>query len=165
MRYADAAHAWEDSARPVAARSRVLMLRDLGEGALDAIESFALGSGAYRFSLDLHHMGGALARRATTPSAVGHFPSTVFALHTVLHLDPAQDVSAGIRAQDALLDALAPWAEQKTSPGFLTGMDVTEECVRAAYGPSREALLALKAAYDPGDMFRFALPLAPASQP
>ncbi|MEU9979031.1 FAD-binding oxidoreductase [Streptomyces sp. NPDC051014] len=155
MPYAAAARDWDEPGQPVATLSRALVLRRLGKEALGAIASFAKLRGGHHFSLTLHHMGGALARRAVLPGAAGYFPGAEFALRTAVHLDHTQGVRAALQAQEALRTELAPWVYPKGSPGFLSGLDLGPAAARMAFGPSWDALRALKDLYDPTDMFRY----------
>ena len=70
-----------------------------------------------------------------------------------LHVDrPAQD-EANIRWSRGLWEAVWPFSPGSVYVNFL-GADEGEDRVRAAYGPNYDRLAAIKARYDPSNLFR-----------
>ncbi len=102
---------------------------------------------------------GAVRRVADGDTAFGQRQAQYNASALAIWEDPA-DSDRHIRWARAYADALKPFA----SGGYVNylGDDASSDEVAAAYGPQRfERLSALKAAYDPTNMFRFNQNIAP----
>ncbi len=102
--------------------------------------------------VQLNHLGGALSRRPSVPSAIAHRDASYLlrALTVVDGPGPSEARSAPGR----LADAVAPWTLGR-SPNFVLGESSTVEQVRTCYHPDDYArLAALKATYDGANLFR-----------
>ncbi|MEU9256592.1 FAD-binding oxidoreductase [Streptomyces sp. NPDC048270] len=153
-----------DPTLPAATRSRTMTLRSLEQPALDVVERLAGPEAQAPYMLELRHMGGALARKAAVPGAIGHYPDAAFSLFTLAHMAPDGDSAETGRRQDELITALTPWAAERVLPNFLTGPQ-SQERLPAAYSPTAYAKLqALKGVYDPGNMFRYNPNILPQDQ-
>ncbi len=103
--------------------------------------------------VEIRQLGGALARRPQTPSAVGHRTGG-FQLFAAAVGAPG--MSEEFRpALEAVTGALEPWATGHTQINFLTGYDVTTADIAKAYPAGTfEWLRRIKTAYDPRNLFR-----------
>ena len=109
-------------------------------------------------SFYFQHLGGAIARAGSDTAAFSHREAAFeFTILTVWE-DPAQDAEHMTWARD-LFSAMAPYAH-----GVYVNNLGTEgaERVKAAYAPATyERLVALKDAYDPGNVFHLNQNVAP----
>ncbi|MEU9704479.1 FAD-binding oxidoreductase [Streptomyces sp. NPDC047981] len=153
-----------DPTEPMATVSRSMLLSELAPEAIDAIERLAGADAEAPFVLELRHMGGALARRPPCASALGHHPDAAFNLFTVARVTLDADVERLKSRQDELIEALLPWSARGVLPNFVAGPHSGER-LRGAYSTAAyETLRALKAEYDPTNMFRYNPNIAPKAQ-
>lgn len=99
-----------DPPGPTPVRAHGLLLRELPETAIDSFVACAGdGSGSPLVSVDLRHLGGAVARRPRHAGALGHFDAG-FTLQAVgVTPDPATE--AKVEAHALLVQhTMAPWA-------------------------------------------------------
>ncbi|PSK98971.1 FAD/FMN-containing dehydrogenase [Murinocardiopsis flavida] len=149
-----------DPAEPMAYTGDNALL-DGVDGAVAGAVADAVGPGAAAPAIvEVRHLGGALERRPGGDTAVGHRGAR-FLVSSAGMLGTADD--AGVRAaQRRLMAALEP----RTVGRFLSflGPDAGPERVADAYEAHDLARLrALKAARDPGTVFRMGHTLAPAA--
>ncbi|MFF1480185.1 FAD-binding oxidoreductase [Streptomyces sp. NPDC058301] len=114
--------------------------------------------------VQISHLGGALARRPAVPSAVGHRDAR-FLVRVLSRLAPGagEAVAAAERARHERVYALFGDRVLGIAPNFLLGGPVTAGQLRACYDAAdHERLTALKAVYDPGNLFRGYHPIPPA---
>ena len=127
-------------------------------GGLDraAIEAFAAAAQPPLLSLELRHLGGALARPADGALQALDAEFAMFGVGMTMDADMA----AGVRAQlDVAMDAMAPWDNGREYLNFAEkATDVRRMWPAAAY----ERLTRTKAQYDPTDLFRSNHPVPPA---
>jgi hypothetical protein len=148
-----------DPEHPVPGAGDGMLLPDLTPEALDALLAAAgPGSGSPLFSVEVRHLGGALARESAEHGAVGAFDAgyAVFAVG----IAPTPELHAvSERYVASTLRALAPWdagrsylnfAESRTGGG--------KHWAATAYRRLRR----IKAQVDPGDVIRSNHPVAPA---
>ncbi|GIJ70482.1 hypothetical protein Voc01_053990 [Virgisporangium ochraceum] len=103
--------------------------------------------------VEVRHLGGALSRPPSTPSAVTR-PDARFHLFAAAVGAPGMD-GAFRPALDALLDAMRPWSAGASQVNFLTSYDTSPDRVRAAYAPDAFArLVGVKRRFDPKNLFR-----------
>lgn len=160
--YTQAGSIHSDPASPVSSFSKTLMLRKLDPEAIETIIKLAGPEANAVFGVEVRHLGGTLARPADSPSAVGYFPEARFNVYVASLLEPGQrDVIDN--AQQQMLDALKPWADERVCLNFLAGANTSVERVRTAYTAENYARLQqLKAQYDPDNLFRFNVNIPPA---
>jgi FAD/FMN-containing dehydrogenase len=120
-----------------------------------------VGPGTEVFAVvQFNHLGGALARPPEVPNAVPHRGAR-FALRVVTTpAGPERD--AAHETADALIRAVAPWTLGR-SASFVQGERGAHELASECFEPAAYArLAAIKAVYDPGNMFRCNVNIAPA---
>lgn len=129
------------------------MLRALPEDGVDALLRQAGPDAGAPYLVELRHAGGALNRPGSAPSALGRRDGAY-----VLYAGGAADASRtpGFIAElEQLTTSMAPWGTGGVCVNFLSGPDVTAEQLASGYLPTDlERLAEIKAAVDPGDMFR-----------
>ena len=149
-----------DPEHPVPGLGDGMLLDDLSAASIDALVAAAgPGSGSPLLSVEVRQLGGAIARPAADGGAVSHFDAD-FALYAVgITMSPEQ--AAAVSAHVGLLhEALAPWASETTYLNFAE-TDIAGDRLFGPYAHHR--LRAVKAAYDPADLFRSNHPVAPAA--
>ncbi|WP_448618458.1 BBE domain-containing protein [Geodermatophilus sp. URMC 65] len=110
--------------------------------------------------LELRHLGGALARPAAVPNAVGH-RDAAFNLFTSAH--PGPGFSAAVAMQTELYRRLLPRSGGRSVYIFTARPDGRPADARGAFeAPVLSRLQSVKAAWDPQDLFRFAVTIPPA---
>jgi FAD/FMN-containing dehydrogenase len=152
-------HVHMDPEHPVPGLGDGMLLDDLSATSIDALVAAAgPGSGSPFLSVEVRQLGGAIARPAAGGGAVSHLDAD-FALYAVgIAMSPEQ--AAAISAHVSLLhDALAPWAAETTYLNFAEA-DIAGDRLFGPYAHHR--LRAVKAAYDPADLFRSNHPVVPA---
>ncbi|MEJ2885594.1 FAD-binding oxidoreductase [Actinomycetospora aeridis] len=141
-----------DPVTPLATNSRSLALRRVDGDVLATILRHA-GPRA-PFLVELRLMGGALARPPAVPDAVGHRDAAA-TVYTTAHPHPTGPSVSDTAAEQALLDDLAAWSDGGALVNFLAGAHVSVADVRAAYDRDTwDRLVAIKNAWDPGNVFR-----------
>jgi len=152
-------HVHMDPEHPVPGLGDGMLLDDLSATSIDALVAAAgPGSGSPFLSVEVRQLGGAIARPAAGGGAVSHLDAD-FALYAVgIAMSPEQ--AAAISAHVSLLhEALAPWASETTYLNFAE-TDIAGDRLFGPYAHHR--LRAVKAAYDPADLFRSNHPVVPA---
>jgi hypothetical protein len=141
-----------DPDTPVATNSRSLVLHRTDA---DAVATLLRHAGPQTsFLIELRLMGGALARPPAVPNAVGHRHAAA-TVYTTAYPHPDGPSPVDTAAEQALLDDLGPWSDGGALVNFLAGAHVGAADVRAAYEPATwRRLVAIKSAWDPGNVFR-----------
>jgi FAD/FMN-containing dehydrogenase len=159
MPYPEIAPPAEEDYHPVAA-SRTMFFDDFDRRAAEVILERIEASTASMAATQLRVLGGAMARVPDEATAFAHRRRAIMANVAAIYQD---------RAEEALHEA---WADELTTQltdgdpagyvGFLG--DEGEDRVRAAYpGPTWDRLAAIKAQYDPDNVFRLNQNVPPAS--
>jgi hypothetical protein len=151
-----------DPTDPVPVRDRGTLLRELDDAAVDRIAALAGPDAELPPGMvELRHLGGALGRQPETPNAIGHRDAPFSLVLGMVALPGQAERVDGI--QQALIDGLRSWDKGAALPNFLGG-DTQPHQVRSAYRDADyERLAAIKAAYDPQNLFRVNLNIRPAS--
>lgn len=138
---------------PVAFHARNRMLRTLDADAVQSVLRHAGPDADAPFLLELRHTGGALARPAERPSALGRRDGE-FVLYVGGAAEP--DEAPALQARFAeLFGAIEPWTTGGVAVNFLSGPDVTAEELASGYLPEDvERLAQIKREYDPQNLFR-----------
>ncbi len=130
-------------------------LTHLDHDAVETILALAGPGAGNAVSIEIRHLGGALARAPQVPNAVAH-STAQFQLYSAGVLGVGQD-EAVYAGHDRVVDTLAPWNSGMRTLNFMAGVAHTDpEDVRQAFTPGAyERLVAIKTDHDPGNMFRF----------
>jgi FAD binding domain/Berberine and berberine like len=148
-----------DPEEPVPYNGDGMMLADLPVEAVDALVGAAgPGSGSPLLSLEVRHLGGALAERSTEHGAVDAFDARfgMFAVGMVMGPEMGTAVEAHVRV---IQSALEPWNAGRTYLNFAERRVDGEYLFGAA---TYRRLQEIKAQYDPADVIRSNHPIAPA---
>jgi hypothetical protein len=149
-----------DPEGPAAGKGDGMLLADLPPRAIEAlVEAAGPESGSPLLSVEVRHMGGALARRSPAHGAVGTFDAR-FALFAVgIAMTP--ELGAAVEAHvHHVRVSMAPWKADRTYFNF------TERTVdgSALFPPETlQRLSRIRAAYDPDELFRGTHPVRPAA--
>ncbi|HEV2259657.1 MAG TPA: FAD-binding oxidoreductase [Streptosporangiaceae bacterium] len=134
------------------------LLTDLPAAAIDALCATGMPEpGSPIASVEVRHLGGALARRPATAGALACLDArfAVYAVGMAATADLAPPVEHGI---DLLLDMLAPWDAGRRYPNFAERhVDASDFYPAETIGRLRR----IKAAHDPGDLIRSNHPIKP----
>lgn len=151
-----------DPTEPMAGVASTAMLTDLDAEAIDIFIGLAGPEAQAPYVAELRHLGGALARPAESPSAVGYYPDAAFNLFLASMVQPGTDPAELAAVQGKVMEALRPWLVDSFAPNFLSGLYASPDRIRAAYSADDyERLRSLKAQYDPRNMFRYNLNIPP----
>ena len=145
-----------DPVDPVPAFVDGWLLADLPSAAIDAlVEAAGPGSGSPLLSVELRHLGGALADAAADHGALASLDAS-FATATI-SLVPNANMAAAVERHAAIVRAsLAPWEAERNYPNFAE---------RPFRGPDFHSpatlrrLSRVKARYDPQDLIRATHPI------
>lgn len=165
MPYAAIGTIHSDPGAPVPAVECGAYLRDFDAGAVEALlEVAGPGVDCPLHMVEIRHIGGALAHRFGPPNAVGQrgWPYGLCAIG----LGTPDEAAAVDEALNAMVATFAPWDSGRSYLNVYGGRDVDPERVRLAFDDADYArLAAIKAAYDPANMFRINhnVPPAPTS--
>ncbi|MGA5701766.1 FAD-binding oxidoreductase [Peterkaempfera bronchialis] len=146
---------------PVAAYDRNTALRALDPAAVDTLLDLAGPQADAPIILEIRHQGGAYSRPPAVPNAVGGRDAAymLFSTH-ILEPDRLEEIRY---AHGGLHDKLRPWSTGGAFVNFFGIDDATPDTVRTAYHPADyRRLAALKAAWDPGNLFRLNYNIPPA---
>ncbi|HEX5115481.1 MAG TPA: FAD-binding protein [Pseudonocardiaceae bacterium] len=137
-----------------------VMLTDIDDEFLRVLLD-QVGPGAeHRLIVELRHLGGAVARPAKVPNAVGHRDAR-FACGMLSRLGPV-DAETAEQSQTQLATALRPWTAGLCL-NFTEGVRTPEEISTAYDVAGYRRLTELKARYDPRNMFRLNYNIPPAT--
>ena len=152
-------HVHMDPEHPVPGRGDGMLLDDLPAAGIDALVAAAgPGSGSPLLSVEVRQLGGALGRPAAGGGAVSHLNAD-FALFGIgIAMTPEMGTAAAAHVE-AVREALAPWEAETTYLNFAE-REVAGDRIFGPYAHHR--LRAVKAAYDPADLFRSNQPIEPA---
>jgi hypothetical protein len=152
-----------DPIDPMPVASWTETLRDLDAAtARTLIELMESAPDVPFFAIEARHMGGSLAIQAPLRASAFSLRDASFVLFTYgLLADPALE-PVFTRYFAELATALRPYTTGALYYNFLSDMDTTPERGRATHTPAyRRRLDAIKAVYDPANMFRYNPNIAP----
>lgn len=133
----------------------------LDDGLIDVLVDNAGRLPSPQSEIFIAQVGGAASRPATDATAYPHRDAAyVMNVHT-RWTEPADD-AACIAWARTFFDATAPFA---TGGVYVNFIPADEDRVGAAYGANYDRLAALKATWDPGNLFRHNQNVAPAKSP
>ncbi|MET9880573.1 FAD-binding oxidoreductase [Actinacidiphila glaucinigra] len=153
--YADCLGIVPGGSEPWAAVEHFALLDDLTPQAVEAVLDTAGPDAATRIDIvDIRHLGGALSAPPAAPNAVGNRDAG-FAVLTLTFTAPGEAARSAASGTE-LTERLAPRPGARRHPTFLSHADAVEERTAAAYSPETyRRLRAVKARYDPDNVFRF----------
>jgi FAD binding domain/Berberine and berberine like len=154
-------HLHMDPPGPVPGVGDGMNLADLTPEAVNALVAVAgPGSGSPLVSVELRQLGGAVAQESPAHGAVGAIDAG-FALYAVGMAADAEMTQLVEARVDALQAALGPWTAAR---GYFNFADSPAEG-EGFYPPDTyRGLQWVKAAYDPGELFRASHPIRPATR-
>jgi FAD/FMN-containing dehydrogenase len=127
-------------------------LNDLSDSAIDVLVSQAAAMQSPLSAIHIHHLEGAVSRVDASATAFGHRDAR-FVLNLVGTWPDSSESERHIQWVRNTHAALKPHVTDGVYVNFMG--DEGDDRVRAAYGPANyERLVALKRAYDPGNLFR-----------
>ena len=126
-------------------------LKSLSDASIDTILDFFAKAPSARTVIVVEHDGdSAFSRVPAEATAFGHRNWPYNFVVTTMWAD-ASETDANVRWTREFWEAMKPFFADAVYVNYLG--EVTEEGVRAAYGPKYERLAALKAKYDPTNFF------------
>jgi hypothetical protein len=148
-----------DPDQPVPARADGALLADFPAAAIDALVGLAgPDTGTLLASVEVRHLGGALARPAPGGGAQPSIDANY--LVAAVGATPTPGLAAAVRAQaQAVKDALAPW---HAGYGYYNTEDTPAPASAVLPPASHRRLRKIKAAYDRGQAIISAHPVQPA---
>jgi FAD/FMN-containing dehydrogenase len=148
-------HLHMDPHKPVPGVGDGMFLDDLTSEAVDALVSTGVPP---LLSLEVRHLGGALAEPSAAHGAVGSIDAgfAVYAVGMAMTPEMGAAVGKAVRATKA---ALAPWESERT---YLNFAEERVDPARLYAAETYRRLRRVRAAYDPGEMFLSNHPVPPA---
>jgi FAD/FMN-containing dehydrogenase len=134
-------------------------LRDLSDDAIDTLVGRFGEVPTPLASVVIEHFHGAVTRVPVEETPVPHRHEGFNVALTTVWPDPSL-TDASIAWTRGTYDALGPYFAEGRWLNYL-GTDETEDAVAAAYGPNYARLARVKAAYDPGNLFRLNMNIEP----
>ncbi|CAM5373358.1 FAD-binding oxidoreductase [Streptomyces atroolivaceus] len=144
MPYTAVADIHQDPTHPLPYHERNIVLRELDSEALATLLRVAgPGSDCGDLMVELRQLGGALGRPAGVPNAVGVREGA----YTLSTLSPPGSA-------DTVLGPMEPWGTGRRYLNFLAGSDTADATAECFDTETLTRLSRIKAAYDPGNIFR-----------
>jgi FAD/FMN-containing dehydrogenase len=137
-------------------------LAELSEAAIGDIADFAARRPSPLTDIAIWHYGGAMSRVGETETAYGGRDAAFLVTGEASWDDPAQTEDAIAWGRD-FWDVMGPHSTGGLYLNFAGLGEEKEALVKAGYGTNYERLAALKAQYDPTNLFRMNLNITPAS--
>lgn len=160
MPFSEIASITNDPTDPMAQYCSSDMFDELPDEAIDVIVRFASDDASPLTMNVLRHAGGAIARGAANAGAIGNRDASLYLFMGGAVPDPAvfENVKDYVQNYRA---ALQPYIRGGVWMNFMNGNGSgAQERIKEAYEPEAyERLIALKAKYDPDNMFRFSYQL------
>jgi hypothetical protein len=152
-------HVHMDPEHPIPGLGDGMLLDDLPAAGIDALVAAAgPHSGSPLLSVEVRQLGGALGRPAAGGGALSNLDADFVLFGVGIAMSPEQGATVAAHV-DAVRDALSPW-EADTAYVNFAERDMPGDRLFGPYAHHR--LRAVKAAYDPADLFRSNHPVAPA---
>ena len=137
-------------------------LPELPDAAIEEIADWATRRPSPLTDITIWHHGGAMSRVGETETAYAGRDAPFLVTAEASWTEPAQTDDAIAWAR-GLWDAMSRHSTGGLYLNFPGFGEETDQLVRAGYGGNYERLAALKAAYDPGNLFRMNLNITPAT--
>lgn len=154
-------HVHMDPKQPVPGFGDSLLLADVTDAAIDAlVRAAGAESGSPLLSVELRHLGGALARGARDGGALASVEGSF--LMSAVGATPNAETGAAVKAHvEVVQAALAPWDSGRMQLNFAQRRERGERLFGAVV---HRRLQAVKAAVDPDDVFRSNHPIRPPAE-
>ncbi|MEU8564367.1 FAD-binding oxidoreductase [Streptomyces cyaneofuscatus] len=151
MPYTEVGEIHQDPAHPLPYHERNIVLRELGSQAMEALLRVAgAGSSCGDLMVEVRQLGGALARPAEVPNAVG-VREGAYTLSTL----------SAPGSPDVVLGAMEEWGTGRRYLNFLAGADTAGSAAECFAPETLSRLARVKAAVDPNNLFRLNHNIAP----
>ncbi len=163
MPFSQVADISQDPKHPVPSRTSAAWMRELSDDAIDAIIRNVLPDGAPPvFTMaEVRHVGGAVSRVPDGESAYSH--RDVELLFFCLGAAPTPEAYARVgQAAAALRQELQPALTGGVYMNFVSGQEARERTPEGYSAEALRRLRAVKACYDPENLFRYAFDITPA---
>jgi FAD/FMN-containing dehydrogenase len=148
-------HLHMDPPKPVPGVGNGMFLDDLTPEAVDVLVSTGVPP---LLSIEVRHLGGALAESSAAHGAVGSIDAGYAVYAVGMAMTPEMGAAVG-EAVRAMKTALAPWESERT---YLNFAEERVDPARLYTAETYRRLRRIKAAYDPGEMFLSNHPVPPA---
>jgi FAD/FMN-containing dehydrogenase len=141
---------------------KALYLDGLADAAIDTTVEFSERRPSNDTLVIIRHCGGAISRVGAEETAFGDRSSEwMLSIDSTWH-DPATD-ETNIAYTRAFWDAALPFSDGKTYFNFPGLHEENDVAVQSSYGANHSRLARIKAAYDPGNVFRLNQNIIPAT--
>ncbi len=162
MPYVDAQKAFdEDYPRGMRYYWKSLNLSRLDDEVIDRIVAHARRQVSPFSTTDIWHVGGAVRRMGSEQSAF-HGREAAFLLSPAANWENPADDKANIGWLRDFIADMEPFSDGGRYLNFAGFQEEGDRMIRAAFGPQYPRLAALKAKYDPGNVFRLNQNIKPA---
>jgi FAD/FMN-containing dehydrogenase len=135
-------------------------VHDLSDACIDTILAAAASRPSHMTDIPIWHLGGAAARVAPEATAYGRRDAPYLVTAESTWTDASQN-ERNISWARELVAAMRPFSQGGLYLNFPGFGEEKEGMLRDAYGKNYERLVALKKQYDPGNLFRMNLNIAP----
>ncbi len=148
-----------DPVNPTPSEHSNELLDELSDGAIDVIVRFMTDDQSPLMFTELRHAGGAIARVHAEANAIGNRDALLYMQMSGLALTPEMRtaVETGIQRYK---DALQPYLRGNVYLNFLAGEEARRRAKDGYLPQTYERLVALKAKYDPQNLFRYSFQIA-----
>jgi FAD/FMN-containing dehydrogenase len=137
-------------------------VHEFSDACIDTILAAAASRPSHLSDIPIWHLGGALSRIAPEATAYGRRDAAYLVTAEATWTDPARN-DQNIHWARELVAAMQPFSRGGLYLNFAGFGEEKEAMLRDAHGPAYERLVALKTQYDPGNLFRMNLNIAPAA--
>jgi FAD/FMN-containing dehydrogenase len=152
--FADVATISNDPVDPISGHGSNELIDTLSDAAIDVIVRRMTDQDSPLSVTELRHAGGAISRVATDANAISNRDAT-FYMQTS-GLVPTPEIYTAVKAAiSQYKEALKPTLKGAVYLNFMKGHEAAQRAKDAYRPDAYEKLLALKAKYDPRNMFRF----------
>jgi hypothetical protein len=136
------------------------MVNDLSDSVIDSLVEHAKSRPSLLTSIDLWPMGGAFGRVGAGETAFGSREAK-FTINYESNWDNPDENSANIEWTRRSLDEIQHLSQARTYLNFAGLAEEAEKMVRGSFGDNYDRLQAIKAKYDPENLFRTNFNISP----
>jgi len=134
---------------------------DLSDKAIDTMVQAAMARPSFMSGVTFWQLGGAMSRVGSAETAYGRREAPYLFTAEASWTDPTTNEANIAWARESLA-AMQPFSKGGSYVNFPGFGEEKETMLRASYGPNYDRLVALKTTYDPDNVFRMNLNIAPA---